>query len=429
MYDQAMQTGGGQRPRVDQRVLAHEAMPAVQLGLQGLTNIFGLGGGEAVPTYESGARDQDGLRRMARGDGRATKQEVQAIDGVFGIDQIDADEGMKNLIRIDKTVQYWLQKGDKKKAEAVAASLLQYGAIEVRHAGLAASQFFERYQKTGNPADLHAASEAIRRANEVIPDGIDVQFNIDPSTHQLVATTVDANGQTQNTPVDPQAVPLLLQKAMNGSAYWSAVFNVGQPNLARSQAAAEAKTADRAYQRDYDTFKFERQQQANEEAANRRAAEEEYRYQRGIETGESAGERRSVEDQRFFEDWQQRYDAAQDPAEQKRLTEEGLGYRFSHARDRTTAIADEDLQDPQTLGTFDEADQPAVVNLARSIAQKNGTLNAAGALQMAQLAVTAPMLSPNPDGTLNVGGNPIIFNPQLLPSLNTLRQKYRQTQQ
>jgi hypothetical protein len=420
--------------------VAQRAAPSVRAGVQGLSRIFGIdtSGQQAVPDEASAARQDDGLRRFASGEGAATSQEVQAIDVTHGNDRIDTDEGTKNLMRIDQVVNFWLQRGDKDKAEAAAASLLQAGAVQVRNAGTAAAAMFQTYQETGDVNALRHASQMVEKAYSYIPDGSNVKIDIDPKTRQIVATTYDADGKSNKRVVDPGAIPALLKTAMDGSAYWNATFQIGQPRLAEQQMQNEGQvsrdSANRAANQQYDEYKFQRGEDSKISAEDRAA--ERWLWQQEYQTqgGRSPGERSTKEQQRFYESWGEDYAAAKeagDVEQQKSLVEEGLGYRFNGTKDRTEPVAEDDFriapESPNAV-TFpqDSPDMAGLRDIARVIAQKEPAMDGSTAMEVTAALITTPELDFNSDGTINVNGNSIVFNPQLLPQLGVLRNKYRQ---
>jgi hypothetical protein len=437
-YNERVAEGGTANQQVElsaqplpQEVMAGTAN-AVEFGTNALSNIFGLNAPQgALPTPEDGARQEQGIQRFATGEGAATQQEVQAIDKTMGIDQLPLDEGMKNLVRIDQTVQYYLQNGDKKKAEAVAASLLQYGARRVGQYGVMAQAAFEHYQESGDPKDLQNAARALQGAHQMIPDGFNVKFDVDPKTHQLVATTLDADGKPVQQVIDPMAVPGLLKKAMDGSAYWESVFQVGQPDLAVKDAGAQATAANAAaaQQGRKDLFDYEQSSRiaATKETENRAAARKLWESDRELDIGKTENERLANQNKAYFDEWSQRMDETQDPAQRQQLTQEGLGYRYENTPDRRTALEEETVRfspDSPNAESFDEADVPAIRNLARSIAMKNGKLDGPGAMEAAATLVMEPAPKISSDGTIDIGGWSLVFNPALLPTLGALHKKY-----
>lgn len=402
---------------VDQKQLLRSAQSAVKTGTDGLARIFGLDRQQqgAVQTPEEAVAYDQGIKRFAHGEGAATRQEIQEIDQAVGMDQVQADEGMKNLMRIDKVAQYYLLRGEKDKAEAASASLLQYGAVQVRNSAIMASAAFDEWQKSGDPADLRRASLAVQRAHQFIPDGVNLKIDIDPQSRQIVATTVDADGQQQSQVIDPQGVPQMMQQAMNGSAYWNAVYQIGQPRL------AEQGMQDRAsMQREqYKTL-------VEQEKNTREGQEEEYRFRRGIEVGASEKERTRKANEGFYSDWRQRMTGASE-AEKPAIIQEGLQFTYDQTPSRRTPV-DSALYPTTSEVITDEADFGQVRSIAQMLAAKNEELDAPAAVEMATALITAPTLEPGRHGTLDVQGFDLVFNPQLLPQLMTLRKKYKKAQ-
>ena len=403
---------GGQY-EVDQRALLETAAPSVKAGVSGLERIFGLNAPQgAIATPEEAIQQDDGMQRFAKGEGAATADEVAEIDQTIGMGQVDADAGMKNLMRIDKVVQYYLMRGEKDKAEAASASLLQYGAVQVRQSAIMAQAAFDDWQETGDPNALKHASKAIQRAHQFIPDGVSLKIDVDPETRKIVATTVGPDGQSHSQVVDPQGVPQMMQQAMNGSAYWKAVYQIGQPRL------AEQGMQDRASMQ-RELYKTEQEQSKNE----REAQEEEYRFRRGIETGGSEKERTRKANEGFYTDWRQRMTEAS-PDQKPIVMQEGLQFTYDATPSRRTPVDSATFAPPEDT-PVEEADNNTVRGIAQMLASKNEELDGPAAMEMATALVTVPNLEPGRHGTLGVGGFDLVFNPQLLPQLMTLRKKYK----
>lgn len=240
-------------------------------------------------------------------------------------------------------------------------------------------------------------------------------IDIDPKTRQIVATSVDSNGKSQSQVVDPQAVPQLMQQAMNGSAYWKAVYQIGQPRLAEQEISQEGQDRRKAY----DTA-------VEEEKNVREGQEEEYRFRRGIETGASEKERTRKANEGFYSDWRQRMTNAP-PEEKAQLMQEGLQFTYDQTPSRRTPVDSATLA-PPTDTPIAEEDSNAVRTIAQMLASKNEELDGPAAMEMATALVTTPALDPGRHGTLDAGGFNLVFNPQLLPQLMTLRKKYKQAQ-
>ena len=417
--------------------VARQAVPGIKQGLAGIARIFGIGGQQqGIPTQESAAAQDAGIRRFARHEGAAKPQEVQAIDFSTGVDQIKADEGMKNMIRIDRTVQWYLQQGRKEEAEAVAASLLLYGAQSVQRAGVMAQTALSRYQQTGDPQDFRNASLAVQKAHQMIPDGINMKIDIDPKTKQIYATVIGADGKASKQAVDPAEIPGLLKSAMDGSAYWNAVYQVGQPRLAEQEAhdrtAGASRDSEHSWQLQFDEYKNERELKEKLDAEDRAAALEEERHGRDSDEGRSAEERKQRQADTFFVDWGDRMKAAPTPEEKQKVLEEGLGYTYQNTSARNEPLADEDITRAAAAaveaGTIKEEDSPFMINLARMLGAKNKTLDEAGAVNAAAALITQPVTN-TPYGQLSVAGLDLVFNPMMLPPLRQLRTKYAQAAQ
>jgi hypothetical protein len=441
-YNERVAQGGTARTQaeppqsdVQYEDVARAAVPGIKQGLQGISRIFGIGGQQqgAISTPEYEAAQDAGIRRFASHEGAATKQDVQAIDFATGTDQIQADEGMKNMIRIDRTVQWYLQHGDKEKAEAVAASLLLYGAQSVQRAGVMAQTALQKYQQTGDPQDFRNASLAVQKAHQMIPDGINMKIDIDPTTKQIYATVIGSDGKAQQHAVDPAEIPGLLKSAMDGSAYWNAVYQVGQPRLAEQaahdQAAGASREDEHKWQLWLDEHKNEREGREKLDAEDRAAALEEYRHGRDTEEGRSAEERKKREGDAFYVNWGERMSAAPTPEEKQKVLEEGLGYTYQNTKPRQDPIADADIgiaaKAVTESGTIKEEDSPFMINLARMLASKNEQLDETGAVNAAAALITQPTQNTG-YGTLSVGGMDLVFNPVLLPQLRQMRTKYPQ---
>jgi hypothetical protein len=388
----------------------------VKAGVDGIARIFGLGQQQGgIATEEDAVRQDQGIKRFAQGEGAATRQEIAEIDETLGMNQVQADEGMKNLMRIDKVAQYYLMRGEKDKAEAASASLLQYGATQVRQAGVMAQTAFTAWQETGDPADLRRASLAIQKAHQLIPDGVNLKIDIDPETRQIVATSVGADGRSHSQVVDPQAVPQIMEQAMNGSAYWKAVYQIGQPRLAEQQITQEG----------YDRREVQKTQ--TEQIKNEREAQEEqYRHDRGLSEGLTDKERTRKANEGFYTDWRQRMTEAP-PEEKAQLMQEGLQFTYDQTPSRRTPVDSATFAPPAETPVAEE-DSNAVRGIAQMLASKNEELDGPAAMEMATALITTPNLDPGRQGTLDAGGFNLVFNPQLLPQLMTLRKKYKQAQ-
>src|SRR4029077_9156935 len=264
-------------------------------------------------------------------------------------------------------------------------------------------------------------------------------------TRQIVATVIDDKGQATQHVVDPQAIPQLLKSAQDGSAYWNAIFQIGQPRLAEQQMANEGKLArgaaskeeQRAYQEDWERRRHERDRQeklSDQEAAGQAGLDKENRaaarwikeHNLVQDEGQTAGERNRNQLDSYFQDLSGAIQHAPTPQDKQQLLTQGLGYRFENTGDRQQPLVDDDLQflDQATKERF-AADMPTLQSIARSIGVKTGKLDASGAMNVTAALISDPELRINTNGTIEGGGVNLVFNPALLPQLDMLRKKYR----
>jgi hypothetical protein len=268
----------------------------------------------------------------------------------------------------------------------------------------------------------------IKLAHQLIPDGFNIDLDVDPETRQFVVTAIDSEGQAQKHVVDPRAIPGLLQKAIDGSAYWDSMFRIGHPSLAGQRETRAIRAEERAYDEQQEEKKYERGQEDILEREDRAAARKLFEHNLKMDEGSTEGERRRISDQRYYDDWTARFDEAA-PEDKQALVDEGLQYRYEHTPNRSRPIDDEAITTTVTAMEDQFGDDiEDVADIARSIGVKNGVLDGVGAANVAAALITDPLdigrgLSA---GTLEVNGNSLVFNPALLPRLSTLRKKYRQ---
>jgi hypothetical protein len=278
----------------------------------------------------------------------------------------------------------------------------------------------------------------VQLAYSYIPDGTNLKIDIDPETHEIVATTTGHDGREQSQVVDPGAIPGLLKQAMDGSAYWSTMFQIGQPQLAQQQMVNDA-----GMQRQLQKEQFDRGWESEKDA--REVGQEQDRYVRNTKLklwehdrdsaeGRDASERTKVKDDAFFADWNQRLaGAAEGSPERQQLFKEGLGYLYQNTptRKEPTQV---DFEFSMPAGgtspytdTFGE-DKPLVQQIAKVLANKNQQLEGNTAMDMAAALILAPadQVVNEPDGSLSVDQFSLVFNPGLLPLLGQLRKKYKQ---
>ena len=214
--------------RNDVAIAAHD-------GVQFLKRTFGLGGAGdgAVPTPEDGAIRAQGAKRMADGEGAADDEEIANIDA-----QIDPRGelagGDKEMLRLAAVHSWYLEHGQKDKAEAVAASLMQYGAQRVARIGGLAAGAYSKYQQTGDPKDLDAVAGLMEKAYDMIPNGANVDISVGENG-ALLSSRTNADGDTEQYEIQPDEITGLLTSAMNGSGYWKEIAKLADPAGYESQ--------------------------------------------------------------------------------------------------------------------------------------------------------------------------------------------------
>ncbi len=260
--------------------LRNDVAVALDSGVKYLTRAFGLGGDDGgIPSPESGAEREQGVKRLASGEGAATQEELAGID-----DKIDPDrklkEGDRNMVRIAKTVQWYLQNGRKDDAEAAAASLMQYGAQRFGKLGSLAGAAYTSYQNGGDPNDLQNTIKFLEKAYEMIPDGANINVTLDESTGKLMTTHTDADGDETVQEVDPSELPGLLQQVQSGSAYWNSIYKLADPEGYRSDLTEKRQLAQEGRTERREGEKNERELKEEAERNKREAEEEAGRNER-----------------------------------------------------------------------------------------------------------------------------------------------------
>lgn len=223
--------------------LLQDVNEAVRGGARFLTRHFGLDGrGDgAMPTPESTAGREDGIRRFASGEGASTPEEINGVD-----DKVDPgremNEGDRQMTRLARTSMWYLEHGMKEEAEAAAAGLMQYGAQKFSKLGSMSQAAYSQYLKTKDPSDLEHATKYLEKAYELIPDGGNMNITIDPKTGMLQAQHTTADGKTENYDIKPDEIPGLIQQAQDASGYWKQVFRLSDPTAARAKEQQEYDT-------------------------------------------------------------------------------------------------------------------------------------------------------------------------------------------
>lgn len=245
---------GDTAPEVDNvkptPMLMDHVAQALDGGVKFLTQHFGLNASGAMPAPGDNQQAQAGAQRFAQGEGAATQEEIQGID-----DHVDPgrrlSEGDRQMTRLAKMTQWYLQQNRPKDAAASAASLMQYGSQRFSRLGAMAGAAYDEYQQTHDPAALKHTTDFLRSAYQMIPDGASLDVKIDPKTHELVGTRTGPDGQDVNFAVTADELPGMIKGVMDKSSYWQEVFKMADPVGYRQQASwahQAATTADtRAY--------------------------------------------------------------------------------------------------------------------------------------------------------------------------------------
>lgn len=263
--------------------LRDDVAKALDGGVRFLTQRFGLrGAGGAMPMPEDAQVRDEGTTRFAMGEGAATPDEISGIDDAVDPER-NLSEGDRQMTRLAKTTQWYLERGRKDDAEASAAALMQYGAKRFGQLGALAGAAYNKYQQTGDPQHLENTTKFIEYAYRLIPDGGNLDISIDPETQRIQATRVGPEGDEQTYDLSPQELQGVLSQAQNSSTYWKQIFRLADPAGARADLseqraiARDARTDKRAEERE---ARIDARADAREE---RQIAAEGRREQRQIE--------------------------------------------------------------------------------------------------------------------------------------------------
>lgn len=265
--------------------LLSDVATALHHGAQFLTRHFGLAQDGAVPTPEGQQATQDGARRFAEGEGATTPQEIQAIDDKID-PQREMSESDRQMTRSAKIVQWYLERGRKDDAGAAAAGLMQYGAQRFGQIGSIAAAAYRK-------GDLQGTINALKSAYQMIPDGGAMDVEIDPKTHQLVATHTDEEGNEKQIPIKPGDLPGIIKSVQDKSAYWQQVMTLADPEGVHLKQREEASRSE--WNRQHGIERGEKLTDA-EAAAKAEAAKNDRERQETIDTEGRAAKRKEIED-------------------------------------------------------------------------------------------------------------------------------------
>lgn len=206
------------RPEATSESNLFDALPQViRAGLTGLQDMLGLRA-SAAP----GADHQtiEGARALYTGAGAPPPEQVAQID-----QKIDPegrlDAGMRNVARISAIYQFYVDKGDMKRAQLSAGQLLQASFLQTQKLGALALTALQ----DGQPGP---ATQALIAAYNAIPNGKQASINGD----HVVVTDQKTGKPVEQFKLTPQ---ILLQAATgltDGSAYYNQLMAVasGKPS-------------------------------------------------------------------------------------------------------------------------------------------------------------------------------------------------------
>ena len=317
-----------EQPKADLQAtpkLLQDVNEAVRGGARFLTRHFGLDGqGDgAMPTPKSQAGREDGIRRFASGEGAATPDEINGID-----DKVDPNrelnEGDRHMTRLAKTAQWYLMHGEKDKAEAVSAGLMQYGAQRFSKLGSLSQAAYSKYMQTKNPEDMEAAAKYLEKAYDLIPDGGKMNITIDPETGMLQAIRTDADGKDETYDIKPEEIPGLIQQAQSASGYWQQIFRLSDPQAALQKERQEFEVTQKTGERKYEEGR-ESEKRAYEEGQTKE--ERDYEEKKTLREEEREAKRKAAEDKAAAEAEVSKEQRAHDRAIELKLMEEALKNR------------------------------------------------------------------------------------------------------
>lgn len=136
------------------------AAEAVKAGLQGLQEMFGLGGAAALPG--ANGVNQEGAKALLSGQGALSQQEMQAIKSTVDPNN-QLGEGLANLAGLDAVYKTLLLHGETGKARQIAAGMIQFAHNRSTMLGNIALAALEK-------GDTTPAAQALVQAFNVIPN-------------------------------------------------------------------------------------------------------------------------------------------------------------------------------------------------------------------------------------------------------------------
>lgn len=204
---------------------------AAHEGLMGIQSIFGFD--------KPGVRDPDKLRAFARNEGKATPDEIKAVDQAIGADRLSAEE--KNIARLNAGYKFYRDRGEPLKARQYAASMLMAANDTVRNLGALAEVAIRN-------GDYAGAAKAVAAGKSAVPDGENVRVTGKPSKDGVSFEVFDSEGKV--TERGKASIDDLMQVAtgmQNGTLFFEQAGLIKQ-KTARERILEKREKSLRAYE-------------------------------------------------------------------------------------------------------------------------------------------------------------------------------------
>lgn len=194
---------------------------ALGAALRGVQNMYGLRENAALPGTDPDY--EGGVRSMARNELAASQEDYAQV-----MQSIDPERQMSpsqaHAIALQKMYSFHRDRGDTEAGEIAAGELLQTMRQRSMQLGAIAGAALEA-------GDVERAGKALIAAYNQIPDGREVDGQIDPSGRGVVVIKDTATGEeVQRMPVTPQLLQQAVQRLASGADFY--------PQLARKAAPA-----------------------------------------------------------------------------------------------------------------------------------------------------------------------------------------------
>ena len=179
---------------------------ALDGGIQYIMSNFGMRQG-GVPNPQAGAA-------LARGEGALTPQEMQQVRATVDPEN-KMDDALANIYALDALYQHYLKKGDPRKAQAAAASLMMY---TMRHAAARGAQAQQEQ-------DPNKRAQLIADGYNAIPNGKKVEPSVGPNgTGQFTVKDARTGQVVQQGQYSPEQLAAAALGLRDGSVYWQSIM-------------------------------------------------------------------------------------------------------------------------------------------------------------------------------------------------------------